>query len=157
MVESFKHRMERKSNSHQLHLQIKRHFKLVTMYAINMVYTKQLVLFVLSMFRNGQNRHSRGYLLKLAWLKVRDRSDSSGRSFGTFSIPSRMPSYDRLKAKRKVQVSVIDSIKGDYGFIVNEEGDDGKNLFFHSSNLVEIKMSDLSAGDSVSFSLIHNK
>jgi len=62
-----------------------------------------------------------------------------------------------VQAKRKVQVSVIDSIKGDYGFIVNEEGDDGKNLFFHSSNLVEIKMSDLSAGDSVSFSLIHNK
>jgi len=62
-----------------------------------------------------------------------------------------------VQAKRKVQVSVIDSIKGDYGFIVNEEGDDGKNLFFHSSNLVEIKMNDLSAGDSVSFSLIHNK
>jgi len=62
-----------------------------------------------------------------------------------------------VQAKRKVQVSIIDSIKGDYGFIVNEEGDDGKNLFFHSSNLVEIKMSDLNAGDSVSFSLIHNK
>jgi len=62
-----------------------------------------------------------------------------------------------VQAKRKVQVSIIDSIKGDYGFIVNEEGDDGKNLFFHSSNLVEIKMADLNAGDSVSFSLIHNK
>jgi len=62
-----------------------------------------------------------------------------------------------VQAKRKVQTSVIDSIKGDYGFIVNEEGDDGKNLFFHSSNLVEIKMSDLTAGDTVSFSLIHNK
>jgi len=62
-----------------------------------------------------------------------------------------------VQAKRKVQVSIIDSIKGDYGFIVNEEGDDGKNLFFHSSNLVEIKMNELNAGDSVSFSLIHNK
>ena len=61
------------------------------------------------------------------------------------------------KAKRKVQVSIIDSIKGDYGFIVNEDGDDGKNLFFHSSNLIEVKMGDLTAGDTVSFSLIHNK
>lgn len=62
-----------------------------------------------------------------------------------------------VQAKRKVQVSIIDSIKGDYGFIVNEDGDDGKNLFFHSSNLIEVKMGDLTAGDTVSFSLIHNK
>jgi len=62
-----------------------------------------------------------------------------------------------VQAKRKVQESVIDSIKGDYGFIIFEDGEETKNLFFHSSNLVETQMAELSAGDTVSFSLIHNK
>lgn len=62
-----------------------------------------------------------------------------------------------VQAKRKVQESLVDSIKGDYGFIVFEDGNETKNLFFHSSNLVETQMSDLGAGDTVSFSLIHNK
>jgi len=62
-----------------------------------------------------------------------------------------------VQAKRKMQESLIDSIKGDYGFIVFEDGEDTKNLFFHSSNLIETQISELGAGDTVSFSLIHNK
>jgi cold shock CspA family protein len=65
-----------------------------------------------------------------------------------------------VQAKRRVQVSVIDSIKGDYGFIVFDEekkGENAKSLFFHSSNLIDLSMGDLSVGDSVSFSLIHNR
>ena len=61
-----------------------------------------------------------------------------------------MPKYPP-EAKRKVQESVIDSIKGDYGFIIFEDGEETKNLFFHSSNLVETQMAELSAGDTVSF------
>merc|ERR1712141_409285 len=51
-------------------------------------------------------------------------------------------------------------IKGDYGFIVFDEekkGENAKSLFFHSSNLIDLSMGDLSVGDSVSFSLIHNR
>jgi len=63
-----------------------------------------------------------------------------------------------VQVKRRTQQSTIDSIKGEYGFIVfNEEPGENKNLFFHSTNLVNIQMSALSAGDTVQFSVIHNK
>jgi cold shock CspA family protein len=56
-----------------------------------------------------------------------------------------------VQAKRKMQESLIDSIKGDYGFIVFEDGEETKNLFFHASNLIETQISELGAGDTVSF------
>lgn len=63
-----------------------------------------------------------------------------------------------VQVKRRTQQSVIDSIKGEYGFIqFNDENGESKNLFFHSTNLVNIQMSAISAGDTVQFSVIHNK
>ena len=54
-----------------------------------------------------------------------------------------------ILVKRRTQESTIDSIKGEYGFIFYNDSGEMKNLFFHSTNLVNIQMSALSPGDTV--------
>lgn len=49
----------------------------------------------------------------------------------------------------------IMSLHGGYGFIKPEAGENG--LFFHASDLLEIKMESLKVGDSVSFILGTNE
>ncbi|XP_028402725.1 cold shock domain-containing protein E1-like [Dendronephthya gigantea] len=59
-----------------------------------------------------------------------------------------------ITAKRERLRAVVESVKGEYGFIAYET-DEAKNLFFHTSEIEDDTIS-IKAGDTVEFSIIHN-
>lgn len=61
----------------------------------------------------------------------------------------------RVACKRNILRGRVESLKGQFGFI-SYDNDEGKRIFFHMSELIDIHSSDLRTGDEVSFSIVNN-